>query len=116
MVEVIAKLRYARIAPRKMRLLADLVRGAGLDKAKKQLDFNDKKGAEPLLKLLKSAESNAKSNFKMEPDILYIKEIRVDGGPILKRWMPRARGRATMIRRRSSHVTVVLDEKKGKSI
>ncbi len=111
MTEVKAKLRYMRIAPRKMRLLADLVRGVDLDKAKRQLGFNDKKGAEPLLKLLKSAESNAKNNFKLEPDKLFVKEIKVDGGPVLKRWMPRARGRATMIRRRSSHVSVVLSEK-----
>lgn len=111
MTKVSAKLRYARIAPRKMRLLADLVRGTDLDSAKKQLSFADKKGAEPLLKLLKSAESNAKNNFKLEPDNLRIEEIRVDGGPILKRWMPRARGRATMIRRRSSHITLVLSEK-----
>lgn len=111
MVEVSAKLRYARIAPRKMRLLADLVRGSDLREAEKQLDFSDKKGSRPLLKLLKSAESNAKNNFKMESDNLYIKEIKVDGGPVLKRWMPRARGRATMIRRRSSHISVILSEK-----
>lgn len=115
MIEVTAKLRYARIAPRKMRVLADLVRGVDLKKAKTQLGFNDKKSADPLLKLLKSAESNAKSNFKLETEGLYIKEIRVDGGPILKRWMPRARGRATMIRRRSSHVSVVLAERQKKS-
>jgi large subunit ribosomal protein L22 len=115
MVEVNAKLRYLRIAPRKARLLADLVRGMPLKEAKVQMGFNNKKAALPFLKLLKSAESNARHNFKVGPENLYVKEIRVDEGPTLKRFMPRARGRATTIRKRASHITVVLSEQQKKS-
>ena len=111
MKEVRTNLRYLKIAPRKVRLVADLVRGLSLKNGKTQLKFNRKRAGIPLLKLLNSAESNAKKNFEMEPDNLYIKEIRVDQGPILKRHIPRARGRATMIRKRTSHITVVLSEK-----
>jgi large subunit ribosomal protein L22 len=88
-----------------------MMRGLSLKEAKTQMEFYSKKAALPLLKLLKSAESNARHNFQLEPENLYIKEIKVDQGPVLKRFMPRARGRATTIRRRSSHVTVVLDQK-----
>jgi len=112
MIDVKAKLRYFHTAPRKMRLLADLIRGLPLKEAKAQVMFSDKESAPSFLKLLKSAESNAKHNFKIEPEKLYVKEVKIDDGPILKRYMPRARGRATMIRRRTSHITVVLDEKK----
>ncbi len=111
MTNVSAKLRYLRLSPRKVRLLADLIRGMDLKDAKTQVSFSIKKSAAPLLKLLNSAESNAKHNFKLGSEDLYIKEIKVDDGPILKRWMPRARGRATMIRRRSSHISLVLSDK-----
>lgn len=111
MTNITAKLKYLRIAPRKVRLLADLVRGMSLKEAKIQMDFNKKKASEPFLKLLKSAESNARHNFKLDPENLFIKEIKVDEGPMLKRYMPRARGRATIIRRRSSHISLVLEEK-----
>ncbi|MBU1179199.1 50S ribosomal protein L22 [Patescibacteria group bacterium] len=111
MQEVTAKLKYLRIAPRKVRLLADLVRGMSLKEAKIQMDFNKKKAGGPFLKLLKSAESNAQRNFKLDTEGLYIKEIKVDEGPMLKRYMPRARGRATVIRRRSSHISLVLGER-----
>ncbi|MBU1091633.1 50S ribosomal protein L22 [Patescibacteria group bacterium] len=112
MTEVNAKLKYLRIAPRKVRLLVDLIRGMSLGDAKTQVSVSSKKIAPPLLKLLKSAESNARHNFKLEPDNLRVKEAKVDEGPVLKRYMPRARGRATVIKRRTSHVTVVLGEKK----
>jgi large subunit ribosomal protein L22 len=110
MVNVNAQLNYLRISPRKVRLLADLVRGVPLEEAKLRLNFNKKKSTIPLLKLLKSVESNARHNYQLEPEALFIKEIRVDGGPFLKRYMPRARGRATMIKKRTSHVTIVLAE------
>jgi len=111
MVNVNAQLKYLRISPRKVRLLADLIRGVGLEEAKLRLNFSKKKSTLPLLKLLKSVESNARHNYKLEPEKLFIKEIKVDGGPFLKRYMPRARGRATMIKKRTSHVTVVLGER-----
>jgi len=114
MVKVNSNLKYLRIAPRKVRLLADLIRGMGLKEARLQLSFEKKRASAPLLKLLNSAEANAKHNFKTEGDNLFISEIKVNEGPILKRRMPRARGRATLIRKRTSHVSVVLDEKNKK--
>ncbi len=91
--------------------MADLIRGLALKEAKLQLLGQTKKAAVPLLKLLKSAESNAKNNFKMKSDDLYVKEIKVDSGPVLKRYMPRARGRATKIRKKSSHISIILAER-----
>jgi large subunit ribosomal protein L22 len=114
MSEIKAYLKYLRIAPRKTRLLADLVRGMDVRSAKAHLNYSAKKGAEPILKLIKSAEANAKHNFKMEAAELFVKEIRVDGGPVLKRHMPASRGRASVIRKRTSHVTLVLAEKEHK--
>jgi len=111
MANASAKLKYLRLAPRKARLLTNLIKGMPLKEAKEQISASAKKTAPPLLKLLKSAESNARHNLKMEPDNLYVKEARVDGGPVLKRYMPRARGRATVIRRRTSHISLVLSEK-----
>ncbi|MFH1979330.1 MAG: 50S ribosomal protein L22 [Patescibacteria group bacterium] len=111
MIEVKAKLRYLRTAPRKVRLLADLIRGRSLKDAMAQVSFSGKKSSPSLLKLLKSAESNAKHNFKLDPEKLMIKTIQVDGGPVLKRYKPMSRGRASIIRRRSSHISVVLTEK-----
>jgi len=111
MVDVKAKLKYARIAPRKMRLLADLIRGLPLSEAKTRVGFSIKKSAKPFLKLLKSAESNAKHNYKLDSEGLFVKEVKVDDGPILKRYKPRMGGRATTIRRRTSHVSVSLSEK-----
>lgn len=106
-----AHLKYSRIAPRKARLLADAVRGKSLKEARAQLSFESKRGSLPLLKLLKAAESNAKHNIKMAADNLYIREIKINEGPTLKRYMPRARGRATAIKKRTSHISVVLAEK-----
>jgi len=107
-----AQLKYLRIAPRKVRLVADMLRKKGLGEAEKNLKFAPKRAAQPLAKLLASAKANARNNFNMEIDNLYVKEIRVDQGPVLKRYMPRAYGRASMIRKKSSHVTLVLAERK----
>jgi len=115
MVEIKAKLNYLRVAPRKARLLADLIRGLNIKDAKIQAGLSQKKVGGPMLKLLGSAEANAKHNFMMDADKLVVGEIKVDPGPVLKRFKPRARGRATMIRRRSSHITVVLSELQKKS-
>jgi len=113
-----AKLNYIRIAPRKMRLLADLVRGKKVDKAMVLLDFNLKKGGVPIKKLLAQAVANAKDNSEsgnqLDSSLLYISKITVDEGPKLKRWRARARGRAARIHKKTSHITVILDEIKGK--
>jgi len=108
-MEVSAKARHVRMAPRKVRLVADLVRGMDLPAAEAQLTFVRKAAARPVLKLLRSAKANAEHNFKLEPSTLFIKTITVDGGPVLHRWRARAHGRAAPIRKRTSHITVVLD-------
>lgn len=117
-MKVSAKLRYLRIAPRKVRLVADLIRGKSVEEAQTILNFTTKKAAQVLLKLLKSAIANAKTNFQLEEKNLYISKILVDEGPKYKRWMPRARGMATPIQKKTSHVTIVLDEivKKPKKV
>ncbi len=97
------------MGPRKVRLLVDIIRGMKVAEARIQLAFSKKNAARPLLKLLESAVANAKHNHEMIEDGLIIKEAFVDGGPVLKRWMPRAMGRATPIRKRTSHVTLVLE-------
>lgn len=105
-----AKLRHLRIAPRKVRLVADLIRGKLVEEAQIILRFTNKKAAEPLLKLLKSAVSNAKSSFQLEEPNLFISKILVDEGPKYKRWRARARGRADEVQKKTSHITIVLDE------
>jgi large subunit ribosomal protein L22 len=112
-MEVIAKARNIRMSPRKVRLVIDLVRGMAVDKATAQLRFFRKDAARPVLKLIESAVANAKHNFKLESSGLFIKKIVADGGPVLDRWRARAFGRAAPIRKRSCHITVVLDEKKA---
>lgn len=109
--EVTAKLRYLRISPRKSRLVIDLIRKMPVIKAETQLRLINKKSAIPLLKLLKSAVANAENNFKLKKDNLYIYQIKVDGGPPLKRFRTRAFGRAAPIMKRTSHITIVLREK-----
>jgi len=113
-MEVRAKLRYLKIAPRKVRLVIDLIRGLPLAEARNQLKFVHKRAAKPILKLLESAVANAKNNFNLDENNLYIKKITADEGPKLKRWRPRAYGRATQILKRSTHVTIILDEMEKK--
>ncbi len=115
-----AHLRHARMSPRKLRLVADTLRGLPLERALVALSFSPKKKAGGFLgKLLHSAQANARENHHLRQDTLVIEAITVDGGPIAHRWMPRAFGRATPIRKRTAHVTVVLrgeiDEKKSKN-
>ena len=112
---ITAKLRYLRIAPRKVRLAADLIRGKSTEKAQVILNFTVKKPVLPLLKLLKQAIANAKNNFQTEQSNLYISKITVDEGPKLKRWRARARGRAFEIQKKTSHITLILDEIKKKA-
>lgn len=109
-MEIIARLNYLRIAPRKVRLVADLIRGKSVQEARTVLSFTTKKSSEPILKLLKSAVDSAKSNFQTEESNLYVKKITVDGGPKFKRFFPRSRGMAYEIQKRTSHVTLILDE------
>jgi len=111
-MEVKAKLRYLRIAPRKVRLVINLVRGLDAVVALNQLNFTYKRTAAPLAKLIKSAIANAENNFHLKKENLYIKKITADEGPKLKRWHPRAFGRANPILKRSSHVELILAEKK----
>lgn len=108
---VIAKLNNLRIPPRKVRLVINLVRGLKIEEAEKQLKNLKQKAALPIYKLLKSALANAENNFKFKKDNLYIKEIKADEGDRLKRWMPKAMGRATPIHKDNTHITIILDEK-----
>ena len=111
-MEAFAKLRYLRQSPRKVRLVADAIRGLAVLKAESKLKFAPQSAAVPLLKLLNSAIANAEHNFQMKKDNLFIKEIRVDQGPALKRWKSRAFGRASGIRKETSHIIIVLGELK----
>lgn len=105
-----AKLRYLRIAPRKVRMVAELIRRKSVVEAENILRFTVKKSARPFLKLLNSAVANAKSGFQMDKENLYIQKVLVDEGPKMKRWLPRARGKADEIQKKTSHITIVLDE------
>lgn len=107
---VTAKLNYLRIAPRKVRLVADLIRGKSVEEAQTILNFTTKKPVQPVLKLLKSAIDSAKNNFQLEESNLCISKITVDEGPKYKRFFPRARGQAYEIQKKTSHITIVLDE------
>lgn len=110
---VIAKLNYLKIAPRKVRMVADLIRGKSVEEAGAILNFTIKGAAKPMGKLLASAVANAKHNFQLDAINLYISKITVDEGPKQKRWRARARGRAAAIQKKSSHITIILDEKKA---
>jgi large subunit ribosomal protein L22 len=103
--------RHLHIAPRKVRLVADLVRGKRVGEAIGLLQHLRKKAAPLLVKALKSAVANAENTQRVDVDQLYVKRIMVDGGPTIKRFLPRAHGRANNIRKRTAHVTVVVDER-----
>lgn len=106
---ITAKLRNLRIAPRKVRLIADLIRGKQVEKAQAILQFSVKRGANPLLKLLNSAVASAKRK-DLDPAQLYVSRITVDEGPKLKRWRARARGQAYEIQKKTSHINIILSE------
>ena len=103
--------KYIRISPQKTRLVVNLIRGKKVEEAQKILIFTRKKAAGIVEKVLKSAIANAAQNPNIDEKILYVKEIFVGQGPTLKRWRARAQGRAAMIKKRMSHITVILDEK-----
>ena len=106
-----AYLRYVRISPRKIQIVCDLIRGKDVKTAMAILMQTPKAASEPLMKLLKSAAANAENNFSMDPAKLYVSEVFATPGPILKRIMPRAQGRAYRINKRTSHVTIAVAEK-----
>ena len=118
MQEVTAKLRFLRMGPRKVRLIVDMIRGKKVTRALDLLSVMPKRAARPVLKLLNSAVANAKHNHSLAVEDLKVAQIYVDGGPVLKRWMPKAHGRATPVRERTSHINLVLGvmEKKNKEI
>lgn len=101
-------LRYLRIAPRKVRSVADLIRGLSVNEAEAQLLMERRRPAVAIRKLLRSGIAAAKTESSLDPSTLYVKEIRVDGGPSARRFLPRARGVATRILKRTSHLTMVL--------
>ena len=105
--------KYVRIAPRKARLVADEVRGKSYPEAVSLLQFTNKRAAEILGGVLNSAAANAEHNSDADPDELRVKTVKVDEGPTIKRYRPRAMGRATMIRKRTSHITVELEPPLG---
>jgi large subunit ribosomal protein L22 len=109
-----ASLRMLRSTPRKTRLVADLIRGKDVAEAEDILKFTDRRAAHPLLKLLRSAKANAVNNHDMFEDTLYISTIQVGPGPTLKRFLPRARGRADLLRKRTCHISITLEERRGK--
>ena len=109
-MEIKASLNNLRMSPRKARLVVDVVRKARTSKALDQLAFLNKKAAFPIAELLKSAIANAVNNYDLDKDNLCIKSIRVDEGKTLKRWMPKAHGRATVIRKRACHIEIILGE------
>ena len=105
-----AYLRHLRVAPRKVRMVTDLIRGKKYEEAQRILSFAIKRGSEPVLKLLNSAAANAKQKFNAETQNLKVAKITVDEGPKLKRIRPRARGQAYQIQKKTSHITLVLEE------
>ncbi|ASI97542.1 MULTISPECIES: 50S ribosomal protein L22 [Vibrio] len=110
-MEAIAKHNFARISPQKARLVADLIRGKSVDQALEILTFSNKKAAVLVKKVLESAIANAEHNEGADIDDLNVAKIFVDEGPIMKRIMPRAKGRADRILKRSSHITVVVADR-----
>lgn len=110
-MEARAVSRHLRIAPRKIRLVADLVRGKRVGDALGLLEHVPKKAARSLIKALRSVVANAENTQRVDVDRLFIKRVTVDEGATIKRFTPRAQGRATKIRKRTSHLTVVVDER-----
>ncbi len=106
-----AKLTMLRSTAQKTRLVVDLVRGKDVEEAENILTFTNRRAAEPVLKLLRSAKANAVNNHDMFEDSLYVSQIFVNEGPTMKRFLPRARGRADLLRKRTCHVEIVLEER-----
>ena len=105
-----AQAKHIRQSPYKVRRVLDLVRGLPVDEARIVLEFTNRKAAGTIIKVLDSAVANAEHNFALDAEELFVSEAYADEGPTLKRWRPRARGRATKIRKRTSHITIVVAE------
>jgi large subunit ribosomal protein L22 len=111
-VEAKAIVKYVRISPRKVRQVVDLIRGKKLNEALAILRYTPKRASEVVTKVVKSAAANAENNLQMEKDELFVTSCFVDQGPTLKRFQPRAMGRADIMRKRTSHITVMVGDKK----
>lgn len=110
-----AQAKYVRIAPRKAREAVDLIRGKSVAEARSVLFFANRNSARVVARVLNSAVANAENNNALSADDLYVKEARVDEGPTLKRWQFRAMGRVNRIRKRSSHITIAVEQREGRS-
>ena len=110
-MRVRAHARYIRMSPYKVRQVLGLIRGLPVQEADQLLSFTNRAAAEPVRKVLRSAIANAEHNHALDADELIVAEAYADEGPTLRRWRPRARGRATRIRKRTSHITVVVAER-----
>ncbi|GAB4279983.1 MAG: 50S ribosomal protein L22 [Coriobacteriia bacterium] len=110
-MEARAQAKFVRVAPRKARLVVDLIRGKHVEEASAILRFTPRAAAEVVAKVLDSAVANAEKNHKLKADRLYVSEAYVNEGPTLKRWRPRAMGRATRIDKRTSHITIVVKQR-----
>ncbi len=110
-MEARAEHKFARISPRKVSIVCDLIRGKDVKTAEALMQHTPKAASELMIKVLKSAVANAEHNFHMDTDKLYVSETFANPGPILKRGMPRAQGRMYRINKRTSHITIVVAEK-----
>ena len=110
-MEAKAIARHIRISPQKLRLVVDMIRGKRVEEALGTLEFTPKRGAKLVAKALRSAVANAESTKNLDVDRLYVKQVEVGAGSTWKRFTPRAQGRATSIRKRTSHLTIVVDER-----
>ena len=109
-MEIIARQRMIRISPRKVRIVGELIKKKNINDARGMLTYMPQKASAILKKLLDSAIANAKQKKYVDIDNLFVKNVMVDGGPAMKRFLPRAMGRATKLRKRTSHITMILDE------
>jgi len=112
-MEAVAHLRYARMSPRKVQIVMDLIRNQPVDMAVAILKHTPRAACEPVLKLLQSAIANAQNNFEMDKSQLYVATCFACPGPTLKRMRPRARGRADRVLKRTSHMTIILKERES---
>ncbi len=113
--EVIARLRNLRVSPQKLNLVAQMIRGANVAKALNDLEFSTKRISKDVRKTLQSAIANAENNHGLDIDRLYVKEAYVGKAMVMKRWRPRARGRAARILKPFSHLTIIVSERKEKA-
>lgn len=109
-----ASVKYVRMSPRKVRLVLGMIRGKHVEEARRILKFTPKAAAHDIAKVLDAAVANAENTLRAAPDTLYVSRAYADGGPTLKRFMPRAQGRAYQIRKRTVHIHVVVEQREGR--